>query len=589
MIQHQSAIQNQAAKSQDRRAQFPNFAGVALADILANSVAIVILMIVVTVFVKHEEDQKKLEQVEDVSVLLSREIATSVVMNALPTSAPAVLHHYDTSQLDVNPQPTHMPIIELHGDFVRNYYTGRRIGRDELLLQENSLDKFFAQMTPELLIRTRVDIYSTNLYYIVMSIFKKYAGRLPAHWHFLEYSMPPGKGLNKSFVAFQQEEGEGQEEDDFLQEVDPQDIGQLRTGSGSGEGSQMSKSVPLESSLYFAGRSSSNYPYNDLGFDLPGNFDRSNMQQFPPGMQSGQRGEEEGGGDSAFLRPGGMGGQQGVTRSRFRSANPDAANIDNFQEWLRMMQGDQMGSQSNPFSFQHLLPALFDYMEDVQANADRGGDLAMLERYDLRNDVVERIYNTRLFLPEEQEVFDRIYQGMEVKPMFKRDYLFVEPVESDEIVGTALVLDVNQRIAGSTLLHDSNQLDIEEMSGEVSFAGQFGLYPEIYKGLNFGLLEDMIILLPFRQTQTDMFKWRVITLISPEMDDFVTAFVYAKLNDDGQLVIASDENGLSISNLPIVHEFPKLPLQQEKWQVLFYSLLAALVLMVVIAHYRRTA
>ena len=86
---------------------FPGFAGVALADILANSVAIVIMMIVVTIFIKHEADQKKLEQVEDVSVLLSREIATSVVMNALPTSPPARLHDYNTSPLDRKPKPIH--------------------------------------------------------------------------------------------------------------------------------------------------------------------------------------------------------------------------------------------------------------------------------------------------------------------------------------------------------------------------------------------------------------------------------------------------------------------------------------------------
>ena len=571
--------------SQNQRALFPNFAGVALADILANSVAIVILMIVVTVFVKREEDQKKLEQVEDVSVLLSREIATSVVMNALPTSAPAVLHHYGTSQLDINPQPTHLPIIELHSDHVRNYYTGHRIGREELLLQENSLDKFFQQMSPGLLIRTRVDIYSTNMYYIVMSIFKKYAGRLPAHWHFLEYSTPPGVGLNSSYASFDKDAERQPGEDDILQENDRL-TGDPQLGHQSGA---LGKAIPLETALFFAGRSSSNYPYNDLGFDLPGSFDRPDVPQFRPGFNgSGEEGEEAGEvSDSAFFAPG-QGGGRRATRSRFRSANPDAPNIDSYQEFLKMMEGNELGSESNPFSFEHLLPALFDFMEDVQANADRGGNLSMLENYDLRRDIVERIYNTRAFQPHEVEVFNRIQMSMQSAPFVSGEHLYVETVEADDIVGTALSVAVNQRIDGAVLLHDSNQADIDEMAGQVAFAGQFSLYPEIYKGMNFSLLNNMIVLLPFRQTRVDEWRWRVITLISPVMDDFVTAFVYAKL-DDGQLVIASDENSLSVSNLPIVHQFPKLPLQQEKWQVLFYSLLAGLVLLVVVAHYRKAA
>ena len=78
---------------------FPAFAGVALADILANSVAIVIIMIVVTLMARYEEEQDKLEQAEDVAVLLSRELASSFVMNALPTSPPAQLHDYVTSPL----------------------------------------------------------------------------------------------------------------------------------------------------------------------------------------------------------------------------------------------------------------------------------------------------------------------------------------------------------------------------------------------------------------------------------------------------------------------------------------------------------
>ena len=568
----------------NQRGTFPNFAGVALADILANSVAIVILMIVVTVFIKHEEDQKKLEQVEDVSVLLSREIATSVVMNALPTSPPAVLHDYVSSSFDINPQPTVMPIIELHDDHVRNHYTGKRIGREELLLQDNSLDKFFREMTPDQLARVRVDIYSINTYYIVMSIFKTHVGRLPAHWHFLGYSSSTGgRGRSSAaFSAFNKDIDALPGEGDILRDGEP-DTGGLPYGNG-----RLGKAIPLETALFYAGSSSSNYPYNDLGFDLPGDFGQNAPQSYRGLQGSGDReADSEDTGDSAFFAPGQMaGGERQVLRSRFRSANPDAAGIDSYQQYLKLLQ-DGLGSQGNPLTLLHLLPALFDFMEEVQENADQGKNLSMLENYDLRKDVVDRIYTTRSFSPEEISLFIDIQNSIDDGPVASKDHLQTGARESSGIVGTALSIAVNQRVDSAVLLHDSHQADMEELTGEVDVSGQFSLYPEIYKGLNFPLRENMFILMSLRQPQPESLRWRVVTLISPELDDFVTAFVYAKL-EQGRLVIASDENGLSVSSLPIVDQFPKLPLQQEKWQILFYSLLAGLVLITVVAHYRKT-
>ena len=167
-----------------RRSLFPPFAGVALADILANSVAIVIIMIVVMLMTRYEEEQDKLEQAEDVAVLLSRELATSFVMNALPTSPPAQLHDYVVSPLDRNPQHRTMPILELHDGFVRDYYTGRIYRRDELLRHDNALDTYLARLAPEQLAAMRVDVYGIGQFYVAMSIFKAHHHQ-PRHWHFV--------------------------------------------------------------------------------------------------------------------------------------------------------------------------------------------------------------------------------------------------------------------------------------------------------------------------------------------------------------------------------------------------------------------
>jgi len=99
----------------------PGFAGIALADILANSVAMIIILIVLTMMIKHEQEQARISEVEDISVLLSRDLATSVVMNGLPTSKPARLHDYVNSPMDANPHPSIMPIIELHSNYIQDY------------------------------------------------------------------------------------------------------------------------------------------------------------------------------------------------------------------------------------------------------------------------------------------------------------------------------------------------------------------------------------------------------------------------------------------------------------------------------------
>jgi len=176
------------------RALFPGFAGVALADILANGVAMVIILIVITVSIRNAQEQERLEQAQDVSLLLSRELATSVVMNALPTSPPSVLHDYERSPLDQNPQHSVMPILELRRDGVRNRYNGRFWPRRELLLQDNSLDRYLQTFDDQQRRNIRLDVYSIRNFYLAMSILKSHQVRA-AHWHFLGEAADAGRPL----------------------------------------------------------------------------------------------------------------------------------------------------------------------------------------------------------------------------------------------------------------------------------------------------------------------------------------------------------------------------------------------------------
>ena len=165
------------------KALLPGFAGVALADILANGVAMVIILIVITVSIRNARERERLEQVQDLSVLLSRELATSVVMNALPSSPPSVLHDYQRSPLDQNPQHSIMPIVGLHREGVRNRYTGEVWPRRELLLQDNGFDRYLQSFNQDQRRRMRLDVHSIRNFYLAMSILKSHGIR-PLHWHF---------------------------------------------------------------------------------------------------------------------------------------------------------------------------------------------------------------------------------------------------------------------------------------------------------------------------------------------------------------------------------------------------------------------
>lgn len=589
---------------------FPGFAGVALADILANSVAIVILMIVVTLFVKHEQDQTKLEQVEDVSVLLSREIASSVVMNSLPTSAPARLHNYETSILDRNPHPSLMPILELHDNYVRNYYTGKKIGREELLLQNNSLDRYLSRLTQAQRVRVRIDIYSIRLYYIVMSIFKSHTGRMPYHWHFLAYPTAPGgkqdKQQQEKFEYLAYKEGTDDSEREENTDGSPQNnqAGDVGPGERNGltqPGNQ--SAIPLQAEPFLeTAAQGGNYPYNDLSFNAPDDFDRSAAPpQDLPGSEDATDALEQQSNSifSALSRlveenlsqqgqPSNRRGRNTVI-SRFRSANPGDVNASDSQLQLKeKMPATGSGEPGQTLSFLQILPALFEYMEEVQSNTDRGQNLSMLANYHFQRDILSRIGKTRSFSPEEIKFFVSIAETIHSIPDKKEDSVFTTLREDPETLGNALSVPINQRLEAAILLHDSNQTKPELLPGNVKIIGQFSLYPEIYKGISFPFPKGMLLLMPPRQTHKTEFRWRVVTLVSPALDDFVTAYVYAKI-DQGRLIIASDENGLRLANLPIVNQFPKVPFRQERWQALFYTLVAGLILLGITRRYRRTA
>ncbi len=579
---------------------FPGFAGVALADILANSVAIIIIMIVVTIFIKHEQEQEQLEQVEDVSVLLSREIAHSVVMNTLPNSPPTRLHDYNTSPLDRNPQHARMPIIELHDGYIQNYYTGKRIPRHELLLQNNRFDKYIRSLTKAQLLRMRIDIYSIRLFYIVMSILKSH-NHSPRHWHFSAGSDKQKKSRSEGNDIAQ--EGNFDDKDD-PDETDEKNNSEKQSGNNIADTSdnfdqtlkeltdENQSMIPQQATLLSTPIGDENYPYNDLAFDtgngtseiteptdLPGSGEKKNPTQKESDLvfnALAQMIKENMSGSKSRQR-------KQTTLSRFRSADPNSTDLQSRKEQISLF------SKHPVVDFKTILPALFDFMQEVQNASDNGTDTSKLANYNFNRDILQRISNLSLvFSQEEKEFFARLSAAVQNIPEQKKATLFVNTQTDTSITGRILSAAVNQRIQNAALINDPNQSDFYDLPAEIEITSRLSLYPEIYQGLRLPLLEDMLILMPPQQASPETFRWRVVTLVSPMLDDFVTAFIYAAVDEDN-LLIPSAENALKISNLRIVTDYRILPFRQERWQILFYGLITALILLGVLRRGRKTA
>lgn len=527
---------------------FPPFAGVALADILANSAAIVIIMIVVTLVARREEEEQKLEQSDDVAVLLSRELATSFVMNALPTSVPARLHDYVTYPPDRNPQHAEMPIVELHAGYVRDYYTGRIYTRDELLRQDNAFDAYLGRLAFEQLQAVRIDVYSITEFYIAMSILKAH-GVQPRHWHFLT------QGAN---AVARDPEAVGVLAERLRRDRPEFEPSDGRSGAGSSIGRSESNddragsSLPDDVDLAVAGGGTQAYPMDGLGLSSGGRA--GGMEEsvdLPP--NAGERDSARG----ASAESGVPGGEAGGTSAvRFRTAQPVS----------------EEGTAELDFDLHTVLRGLFVFMRSAQADADAGRP-SPLAGLDFGRDVLARAEDP--LSDGDERLVGVLVQALSEPAEVENPNLVVVHRRLEVWRGQALGVPVNRPLYLAHWLRGPNQGESSgEMETDVTL--RLGLHAAVYRGLRMPLGRDGYILMPPVAGSDLEPRWRMVTLVSAKVDDFVIGFVYAGVDEDGRLRLPVDENAVEIGGVGAESVYPPVALRGERRQLLFYGLVAAL-------------
>ena len=170
----------------------PDFAGVALVDILANGVAMLIIVIVISIASRMEREERYAEQASEIASVMSHKFSTSLVLNSLAASPPARLHDYETSPMDQLLLPELLPILELHAGFVREFYSGTLWTRRQLLEERSALGAWLAAMSDTQKSRLRIDVYDVPQFYLTMSILREH-GIGAYHWHFLTGTLALGE------------------------------------------------------------------------------------------------------------------------------------------------------------------------------------------------------------------------------------------------------------------------------------------------------------------------------------------------------------------------------------------------------------
>ena len=552
----------------------PGFAGIALADILANSVAMIIILIVLTMMIKHEQEQARISEVEDISVLLSRDLATSVVMNGLPTSRPARLHDYINSPMDANPQPSIMPIIELHYNYIKDYYTKQRFSRDELLQPDNAFDAFLAQLNPIQKNYIRIDIYDIRTFYLAMSIIGDH-GPMPRHWHFIGYDGNPIADDNDSVPGPGEEITESDEASEEASE-EPGNSEQFRESEGAGGNNEnIWEDIPADISLG-AITSDENYPFDDLAYD--------SESAEPQNEEYGGGGEEPA--DEMFdaltkmmAESMGRANQSSDFPSvmRFRTATPSSEKSSSEKEqeyvYLNTEEGDENGEQ---LDYANILAALFQFMERAQRAVSEGNYL-MLQNFKFADDILLPASMMPSLSDEELNFYEYLKSVMFPTSSADKDPLYVEQQIEDNNV-TALAVHPNQLLEDALLLNNSDQTPFSDLPGDAVVRMHVGLYPAIYKGLKINLDKDSIILLPRKQADPDQYQWRIATIVSPQRDDYLLAFVYAAINQNGSLRFAADQNSVSIAQTQVMTHYPSVPYRKENEALIFYGFAALLLL-----------
>ena len=591
-------------------------ASIAIADILANSVIVILILIILILNIKEEQSEVESKKQDELSSLISRKIASSIVFNDLPTSRPAYLHDYIHSPIDQNPLESHMPILEFHTDFVRNFYTSETFSYSSLFNKDNGLDRYLSQLSPEQKNRIRIDVYSIKPYYISLSILKDWSIQV-RHWHWYGYSQAQAA---KQDILSSLKEKESEKGDINIDESRVQQ--------------ENYESSRADSQLYL-----DKYPY---GGELLGGDDSSELsleggKEAAPWDYFAKEGDAQ--------NPESQGSEQNGAKTDTKGSKQtqDAlGELSKLKEaWAKFLKGKE-GSELSPL--QRLLSDLL-LKNAITLESNPTLETPGLEREDMVLEAfiasllqyTHRIEEARL--KENQLIdlnVDTFYQSfflaleqaqfLENFPYRNLVSLLVYKIQAQGAESKAKVvpiaLDFNSReasnhfiipvnthldqlkwrldakqLASSYLLREENIVHIDlqpypTITQKKIAHSQKASLLSLASSERLSLARNSLILIWPQQPQSDRSQWRLVTFIEPSLFKFHFGYIYAKVAEKTnlgarKLSLSPDENFLSL-NQRNIHTFYSVNTMKHEYLLsIAYVLLSALFLFILFYYGRK--
>ncbi len=551
--------------------------GVALADILANSVAVIIILIIISLSVQQKQAQDELEKNADITSLLTRQLSSSVVFNDLPSSHPARLHDYNSCAITHDCNPIEAPVIELHKGYMRIFNINANIYRNELLLENNAFDRYINTLNNTDKQKIRIDIHSVSEYYIVLAILKEHNIR-PRHWHYLGEHLPP---LKNNALSLEKTFGDKQT-DDKLSDAEMQynNTGVLNNKQGQTETTQISQILPYTSLADARMMQELNYDSllpptqqaNGLNQDDIQNLINSDIPSIQKYLSlyynQAIYTEED------YKRAIQGGGRTLTERAmKLHIPNVDTQNLNK----------NGQGNEQIKLKAQDYNLVVLSYLFKLLELAEAQKTLNIPDAHIL----------LRGFASKQIQLDKLSYYGLVkliAKALDKQKNPTYTPLSSIEhspnISSNKLLVKTNKPMPEISLKTHQFTPWISSIikSKEVKPSLLMRLYPSLFKGEVLDIPRGYTVLMHPEQWLNPELKWRPIAILDAKLENISLGFVYSSL-DGNKLAIDSGANQVRLNKIPIANPLISSQDSSQNLTPLIW-LIALIMLLVLLFRYR---
>ncbi|SFV51999.1 hypothetical protein MNB_SUP05-5-817 [hydrothermal vent metagenome] len=512
---------------------------IALADILANGVAIMLILIVISISINQQQQKNELEKVSEIGSVMSREISSSVIMSNLPSSGPAKLHNYNHKRYP------NAPLIQLYDSYLfikdngnHNKPLNWKIPKNELLIKNNRFDNFLTSLNKQQRLRIRIDVVSIKLFYLIMSIVKEHKISI-RHWHFDDkYQKTTSKPTKNSLKNLNIKENLN----------DTTNIkGQLFSGESKGN-KQTKEKIPVGSE--FAKVDPFNIP-KEVVFSGNGNKYGNERTKTKPSILDSM--------SDLFAKSRGISkkrnSQKFIESLEFSFGDNKTKKLKNSEKSKSKSNKEKQQSKKKSLFIdpnkkpieKQLIDLLLNYLNKIQLDYDNHLFVDPNLK-DFKNNAKQT--NPKIY----QDDFDKIYKAV-----------FNTNTPSSFITTTLVINKTNQLViklnqpVNKLILNAQQQKDFIDNNNQFSFL----LYnePTINIAKTIKLKSSDILLLPYYK----------------QLNKINLGFVYGVLNKNN-LKLNSSENNLKINNIQLKHYYQSNYKTYQKIKILFIILLSFLIL-----------